>query len=497
MRQKSRRVLVIGLVLCGAGVPMGCSRGANGESAAGRRDASPSKASILFLHHSTGECVWNGGVPAWFEAYNRANKTQYAITERNFPKSDPYGWNNYPYDYWNIWVRHAGEKPHQTEPTLEMLTPKYDVIVFKHCFPVSAIEPDAGSADVASQDKRIENYKLQYAALRKKLREFPKTKFIVWTGAALVRSETDEATARRAKAFFDWVRTTWDERGDNVYLWDFYALETDGGLYLKDAYAQGDSHPNERLSKRVAPLLCQRIVDVIAGRGDTASITGQGGKPLAVAQPLMPAPAPAKSLAAPKPAEPVVLPPPGPDAWVFDDAEDPKRLRSLWGKPATYAKDAKGHVIRIRFAEGKEEDWGEYGPQRIVSTTPPKKNVDVSAYRYVALRLRADRDMEVVFTLITKPDRLPRTDASYFGFSAYLHPKAGAWQWVALDLTKLELGQEGDRAYAAAGKPTRPNRLTCLKLATSKKNEKADVALDDVAFYRILPKPLADKVQPP
>jgi len=493
MAQQLRNATRIGWVFCCALALSANPEDANGQTSSGKQKRSPTEAKILFLHHSTGECVWNGGVQGWLGAYNKANKTEYEITERNFPKDNPYGWNNYPYDYWNIWVRHAGNKPHQTEPTLEMLTPKYDVIVFKHCFPVSAIEPDTGKADAAGEDRRIENYKLQYAALKRKLRTFPKTKFILWTGAALVKAETDEAAARRAKAFFGWVRGSWDERGDNIYLWDFYALETEGGLYLKAAHASGDSHPNERFSKKVAPLLCQRIVDVIRGAGDTGNIMGKGAKQAVGAPPAKPAPARAK----PKPAAavpPVTL---GPDTWVFDNAEDPKRETQLWGDGASYAKDVKGHLIEIRFAAGKEEDWGEYGRQRIVTTKPPKKNRDISQYRYVAFRVRTDRDMEIVFTLITRPDSLPRTHESSFGFSAYLHPKAGAWDWIVLDLTKLELAAEGEKAYATAGKPPRPKHLTNLKLVTGKKNENAAVAIDDIVFYRALPQSLAEKTQAP
>ena len=181
----------------------------------------PVDARILLLHHSTGECIWNGGVPQWLEAYNAGHGTRYAIEERNFPAEQPYGWENFPYDYWNIWVRHAGREPYKQEPTLEMLAPPYRLIVFKHCFPVSNIEPDTGRADVASSDKRLENYLLQYAALKSKLREFPNTRFLLWTGAAQVRGDIDEASARRARDFFAWVRGTWDEPGDNIYLWDF------------------------------------------------------------------------------------------------------------------------------------------------------------------------------------------------------------------------------------------------------------------------------------
>ncbi len=41
-----------------------------------------------------------------------------SLEEVAFPKSKPYGWNNYPYDYYNIWVNNAGPKPFMKEPTL-------------------------------------------------------------------------------------------------------------------------------------------------------------------------------------------------------------------------------------------------------------------------------------------------------------------------------------------------------------------------------------------
>lgn len=231
---------------------------------------------IIFLHHSTGYLIWEGGVLKWFENYNSKNSTNYQITEHAFPKKSPYGWKNYPYDYWNIWVRHAGVEKFMSEPTLEILTKKYDVIIFKHCFPVSNIEEDKGKPDISSESKRVENYKLQYEALRKKLREFPNNKFIIWTGAALVKKATKERNAKRANAFFDWVRSEWDKQGDNIYIWDFYTLETERGLYLKGEYASGrkNSHPNKKFSKMVAPFFSQRIVRIIEGEGDTSSATG-------------------------------------------------------------------------------------------------------------------------------------------------------------------------------------------------------------------------------
>ncbi len=264
------RVLCLGAIM----LLGGCSESSTSTSAGA---ITPGNADIIFLHHSTGENIWNGGVPQWFDQYATQTGIRYEIVEQIFPKDSPYGWQNYPYDYWNLWVNHAGSSPYMEEPTLEILAAQYQVIVFKHCFPVSYIEPDIGQPNVASEDKRLENYQLQYQALKAKMHEFPNTRFLVWTGAALVQDETDAAAAARARTFFTWVKQSWDEAGDNIYIWDFYELETEGGLYMNPNYAEDryDSHPNSAFSQSVAPLFGQRIVDVIEGRGDTASLTGQ------------------------------------------------------------------------------------------------------------------------------------------------------------------------------------------------------------------------------
>jgi hypothetical protein len=233
-------------------------------------DPMSSSAKVIYLHHSTGGVIWEGGVQDTIEKYNAEHGTDYSITPLEFPKASPYGWNNYPYDYWNIWVNHAGPSAYMEEPTLEMLTQTYDVIVWKHCFPVSNIVADTGSPDVTSSVKSLENYKLQYNALKEKMHEFPNKRFIVWTGAALVESQTNPAEAERAREFANWVKTTWDEPGDNIYVWDFRELETGGGLYLlpENAVSPSDSHPNSKFAASVAPLIGQRIIDVIEGRGD-------------------------------------------------------------------------------------------------------------------------------------------------------------------------------------------------------------------------------------
>ena len=246
---------------------------------------------IIVLHHSTGQVVWRGttsrlmakifgksAVGSWMDSYNKNNTTHHDVEEMYFPTtSEGYPWANYPYDYYNIWVKNAGDTPYQGEPTLEMLTKQYDVIVWKHCFPVGNMLPDTGSPDVDSSEKRLENYKLQYAALKDKMRSFPDTRFVVWTGAALTEANTTPDEAQRTREFFDWVKTEWDEPGDNIFLWDFYELQTGGGPYLKPEYATApdNSHPTAEFGQMVAPLLGRRIVDVIEAKGDSTPLTGE------------------------------------------------------------------------------------------------------------------------------------------------------------------------------------------------------------------------------
>ena len=253
---------------------------------------------IVFLHHSTGGVIWRGGLPRFIHDWNTAHGTAYEVTELTYPSAnggqarlqkilpgrlfnrlvrDRYPWDNYPFDYWNLWIAHAGDRRDRSELNLEDLAGSYDVIVFKHCFPVSQIKPDDGMAAVASQAKTLANYKLQYEALKKRMHEFPQVRFIVWTGAALTEATSSPEEAERARQFSSWVKGKWDEQGDNIFVWDFRELETGGGLFLKPENAQApeNAHPSRDFAARAAPLLGRRIVDVIEGRGDHSSLTGQ------------------------------------------------------------------------------------------------------------------------------------------------------------------------------------------------------------------------------
>jgi hypothetical protein len=214
-----------------------------------------------------------GDIQKFFAVYNKANNTDLEITEIAFPKSSPYGWNNYPYDYYNIWVKNAGEQSFMEEPTLEILTKEYDVIIFKHCFPVSRISEDTGSPDVNSDEKRLENYKLQYNSLKKKMHEFPNTKFIIWTPVLCTKNQMTEDEAKRTYQFYEWIMNEWNEKGDNIFIWDYYQLQTEGNLFLLDKNASDpdNSHPNAEFSAKAGQLLCKYIIDIVESSSELIS----------------------------------------------------------------------------------------------------------------------------------------------------------------------------------------------------------------------------------
>jgi hypothetical protein len=137
---------------------------------------------VIFLHHSTGAGVWgypDKGVPTWFSEYNAASGTSFDVTERPYPTGS-YPWDNYPYDYWNLWINGMFDSGESSIECMTNLAADHEIIIFKHCFPGAGIGPDV-VADITSSYKSLENYKLKYRALRDMMDCYPDTKFIVWT----------------------------------------------------------------------------------------------------------------------------------------------------------------------------------------------------------------------------------------------------------------------------------------------------------------------------
>ncbi|MCP4105944.1 MAG: hypothetical protein GY749_10470 [Desulfobacteraceae bacterium] len=234
---------------------------------------------IIFLHHSTGSAVYNyGDVPGWFTDYNNDNGTSYTITKRGYPSS-PYSWKNYPYDYWNLWVNNACDSSQPGIECIDTLTANYNVIIFKHCYPGADILADTGSPSISSERKSLENYKLQYRALRDMADRYPNNIFIFWTLAPKHRLATNSGNASRAKQFVDWVKNDFlTEDGQthpNIFLFDFWGIVAEQNpspangevnclkYEYEKSHTSSDSHPNLLANQTAGPLFAQYIVDSI------------------------------------------------------------------------------------------------------------------------------------------------------------------------------------------------------------------------------------------
>ncbi|MDZ7833608.1 MAG: PKD domain-containing protein [Desulfobacterales bacterium] len=250
---------------------------------------------ILFLHHSTGRNVYlEGDVPEWISDYNNANGTNYQIQERSYPTGS-YPWHNYPYDYWNLWINGACDSSDPDIECLDSMAADYDVIIFKHCFPGSDIVAGTGTGSVDSRTKTLENYKLQYRALRDLMDTFTDTIFIVWTLPPRHRLATNADNAARAAQFVNWVKNNFlTEDGQahpNIFIFDFWGIvaEQDPNppngevnclkYEFERSHSSSDSHPNTLANETAGPLFAERIVNVIESfqTGNAAPTADAGG----------------------------------------------------------------------------------------------------------------------------------------------------------------------------------------------------------------------------
>lgn len=175
------------------------------------------KNKAIFLHHSTGDNLFNQGkVANWVNTYNDVNATSFQIETRTFPNT-PWPWENYPYDYWKLWVDHSCDNNDLDIECLPSIASGYDLVIYKHCYPGADIDSDTGSPDITSKVKSLENYKLQYRALRDLMDQMPEKKFMLWTLVPLHRLATNAAAAARANEFVNWVKTQWLSEDGNVH----------------------------------------------------------------------------------------------------------------------------------------------------------------------------------------------------------------------------------------------------------------------------------------
>jgi hypothetical protein len=127
---------------------------------------------------------------------------------------------------------------------------QHEVIVFKSCFPNSAI----------SSEEMSQQFRAWYLEMRDTMDRHPDHIFVIVTSPPLHPLATNADEARRARAIADWLTSdAYLDGHPNVFTFDFYDLLADpstGTLrakYQLDA-DQADSHPNPLANQTIGPL---------------------------------------------------------------------------------------------------------------------------------------------------------------------------------------------------------------------------------------------------
>ncbi len=212
--------------------------------------------SIIFMHHSTGaNLIEFGNVrPAlsalgyafWDHDYNdpglRDPDGNYTGT--NWDTSD----DNMPSDWNEVFGQEVTDPP--SNVLSHML--QYDVIIFKSCFPASAID----------SDEQLEEYREYFSNIRDVIDEHPDKLFIAFTTPPLVPNETTPEAAARARQWAEYLSSDeFLEGHPNLVIFDFFNLMADEDGYLRAEYRydEWDSHPNEYANGIAGPIFVEFI----------------------------------------------------------------------------------------------------------------------------------------------------------------------------------------------------------------------------------------------
>ncbi|MFZ6030069.1 MAG: carbohydrate binding domain-containing protein [Chloroflexota bacterium] len=290
-----------------------------GQAAAQADDPTPpgEPVKLIFIHHSTGENWLRDG-------YGDLGR---ALAENNYFVSDTnYGWgpdgigDRTDIPNWIEWFRSErtpdymaalfGENEQHADYTRSRNDPGGEnaIVLFKSCFPNSALEgnpsdaPDAGGWLSVGHAKYVYNEILQYFATR------PDKLFVVITAPPL----QDGTYAANARAFNDWLQNDWLDDNDytqnNVAVFDFYNVLTAPDAHHRYAdgqiehvatasntlaYPSEDDHPSAAGSRKATeefiPLLNIFYHRWQAGKPHEPTPPGEAA-PKATSVPALPTP---------------------------------------------------------------------------------------------------------------------------------------------------------------------------------------------------------------
>ena len=271
---------------------------------------------LIFIHHSTGE---NWLADGYGDLGQTLDQNNYFVSDTN------YGWgpetigDRTDIPNWTEWFASDmtpaymaalfSESGQNADYTRTLSDPGGEnvIIMFKSCFPNSALEgrPDDPSGAYeelsVSGAKYVYNTSLQYFATR------PDKLFVVITAPPL----SDGTHAKNARAFNNWLLDDWLRENNytlnNVAVFDFYNILTSADAHHRVnngqvehvlgkrntlAYPSGDDHPSEKGSRKATEEFIP-MLNVFYHRWlETASLPadpGAGAAPQAGTPPEVPA----------------------------------------------------------------------------------------------------------------------------------------------------------------------------------------------------------------
>jgi hypothetical protein len=149
---------------------------------------------------------------------------------------------------------------------------QHEVIVFKSCFPNSAVK----------SDEMQEQFQSWYLQMRDVMDQHPDRVFILVTSPPLHPLATNAGEARRARAVANWLKSDAYLAGHpNVFVFDFYdllagpATNTLRAEYQLDSQ-ESDSHPNRLANETIGPLFVEFIDEAVQTyKGQTSNVKRQ------------------------------------------------------------------------------------------------------------------------------------------------------------------------------------------------------------------------------
>jgi hypothetical protein len=269
---------------------------------------------IMFLHHSVGSGLINGGgVRNLIATYNTQHGTNLEFWDHGYNANgihDQNGtyYNNYniPYDntdpsgFYDLFMQPLHTPPDNAfsyfmlPHQMGTRTITHEVFIFKSCYP---------NSDITSESM-LNQYKTWYLAIRNVMDAHPEKIFIPLSPPPLVRSATTPENAARARRFAYWLASPEYTAGHpNVFVYNFWAdlAEHDStSIYyncLRVTYggAGGDSHPNDLGNQTCGPLFVNHVTNAIvayrltqgasiAVNPDTLVFTAQRNESLPITQ---------------------------------------------------------------------------------------------------------------------------------------------------------------------------------------------------------------------